>query len=348
LSNGISKSPYLRSCQQRSGQKIGSVIADFIAHKLFRVKRHKAKLQLSAEKEAQLREFLAPEIEALEVKRKQLEQETRPVRKFIIPVIAIVSLIAFPYLLLGSVVLGGSIIAIVYMRKVLQPSSAYQAEYKRTFVPQIAAFVGQLEYDAEGHIPMNKLEKSYILPTYNRNVYQEDYFRTTRKGTQIEIVECELMTRGSKNNISVFDGLMVLISLDSHFTGTTVVQTDFGLLNYVRKLKLPGKQRVKLEEPEFEKKFNVFSTNEIEARYLLTPGFMRKLLAISNIYNSTAVEASFFESQLLLMIYKADDFLAPPSITQPVKELPGADLMYSQLKSIFEIIETLDMKKDIG
>ena len=37
---------------------------------------------------------------------------------------------------------------------------------------------------------------------------------------------------------------------------------------------------MKLENPDFEKTFDVYSTDQIEARYLLSPSMMERLLAL--------------------------------------------------------------------
>ena len=46
---------------------------------------------------------------------------------------------------------------------------------------------------------------------------------------------------------------------------------DSGWLNLFKKIGWP--ERVKLEDVSFERQFEVFSDNQIEARYLLTTAF---------------------------------------------------------------------------
>ena len=39
-----------------------------------------------------------------------------------------------------------------------------------------------------------------------------------------------------------------------------------------------GESRVKMENPDFENTFDVYSTDQVEARYLITPFMMERLL----------------------------------------------------------------------
>ena len=63
------------------------------------------------------------------------------------------------------------------------------------------------------------------------------------------------------------------------FQGHTTV-----LRNSLFKLSFSG-SRVKLENPDFEKTFDVYSTDQIEARYLLSPSMMERLLALDREFN---------------------------------------------------------------
>ncbi len=60
---------------------------------------------------------------------------------------------------------------------------------------------------------------------------------------------------------------------------------------------------VKLEDIDFSKDFSVFSTNQIEARTILTPTFMERMKKLKEIFKSNHVDVAFFENIALFAIH---------------------------------------------
>ena len=54
-------------------------------------------------------------------------------------------------------------------------------------------------------------------------------------------------------------------------------------------------QTVKLESTNFEKRFNVFSKNQVEARYLLTPTFIEKFTRFYTAFGTNKAKCSFYK-----------------------------------------------------
>ena len=54
-------------------------------------------------------------------------------------------------------------------------------------------------------------------------------------------------------------------------------------------------QTVKLESTNFEKRFNVFSKNQVEARYLLTPTFIEKFTRLYTAFGTNKAKCSFYK-----------------------------------------------------
>lgn len=120
----------------------------------------------------------------------------------------------------------------------------------------------------------------------------EDYFsgQVGRTGVLFSElhVERKETSRDSKGNtstrwVTVFRGLFLVMDFHKDFQGETRIVTDvaesmFGWLG--RKLQNISGDLVRLENPEFEKAFKVCSTDQVEARYLLTPSMQEQLLAL--------------------------------------------------------------------
>ena len=71
-----------------------------------------------------------------------------------------------------------------------------------------------------------------------------------------------------------------------------VAERCFGSLigNFFQKMNFSDGSLVKLENPDFEKLFSVYSHDQIEARYILTPLFIIGIVILSTAY---LVDGSF-------------------------------------------------------
>jgi len=96
-----------------------------------------------------------------------------------------------------------------------------------------------------------------------------------------------------------FEG--VIVSLDHHtaFRGRTVIRRDMGMLN---PRSLDGMKRVGLVSSQFEKTFEVYSDDQVEARTLLTPDFMERLMVFNEDYLGRGVQIMFLGGQIHLAL----------------------------------------------
>jgi len=105
---------------------------------------------------------------------------------------------------------------------------------------------------------------------------------------------------------------------------------------------------VRLEDPNFEKRFEVFSTDQVEARYLLTPSFMERLMALSSLFNDAHIQCSFYDDRLLLMIPSSDDRFDAISAFQPVTFEQEINTILAEMALIFDIVTVLKLNERTG
>ena len=93
----------------------------------------------------------------------------------------------------------------------------------------------------------------------------------------------------------LFKGFFFIADFHKDFTGRTIVKNDsifkFGFVG----------NRVKLENPAFESRFDTYSTDEIEARYILTPSMMERLMALDKKF-SRKIQFSYVGSSVFIAI----------------------------------------------
>ena len=61
-------------------------------------------------------------------------------------------------------------------------------------------------------------------------------------------------------------------------------------------------EEVKLEDPCFDKKFNVYSSDQIEARCLITPSFMERFQNLKTAFKSNKIKCSFYDTKMMIAI----------------------------------------------
>ncbi|MBR6099057.1 DUF3137 domain-containing protein [bacterium] len=142
---------------------------------------------------------------------------------------------------------------------------------------------------------------------------------------------------------SGFRGIIVEIDMNKTFSGHTffheISQKAMTLKFNKRKFK-----KVQLESSTFENKYNVYSDNQIEARYLLTPSIMEKIENLSFAFKAKYVRGSFKDNKLTLAIHTGKDMFAmgsdfKDSDTRTFEEL------YDEMISILQIVDELKLNE---
>ena len=95
-----------------------------------------------------------------------------------------------------------------------------------------------------------------------------------------------------ENGMAAFRGMFTSAKLPKTIDGTVIILPDnlTERLDYLAPLiqsmkKVKGSTLVKLEDPEFERRFSVYSTDEVLARYVLTPLMMQQMTSLHRKYN---------------------------------------------------------------
>ena len=259
-------------------------------------------------------------------------------------------------LVLGVMAFGGTVF---WAHK---PVRQYAADVKKEVFPEVFKFFDKdYIYSEESIIQMPSLEPSGIIPSYDSN-YLEDYVKGKYKDVTLELTEAKLTeTRGTGKNrrtVTVFNGIFVLLEMNKNFSGKTVVKKDQGKMGnwFTRKFNKPlfskktvDLKNVKLEDPVFEKKFEVYSTDQVEARYLLTTSFMERLLELSSLFSKNGtIQCSFYLNKLLLMIPSDKNRFEVGSIYQPATFVDDINHILKEMAIIFEIIDILKLERKTG
>ena len=227
----------------------------------------------------------------------------------------------------------------------------YKTSIKGKIFPRILEFAGDFVYKPNYSAPFAQYKKYDILPPFDPPVsFSEDYVKGTYNNVNIEFFEARLM-RGAhfKGKKAVFNGVIAKISVNKKFSSKTVIRADKGSFgDWVSGRKLPENQEVvRLEDPKFDKLFNVYSNDQIEARYLLTTTFMERLIEVEKAFGSQKIECCFYKQYLVMAIHLIKDWFEPGPITKIEDFRDDSKKLLADINSIFNICDTLQMDSEI-
>ena len=124
-----------------------------------------------------------------------------------------------------------------------------------------------------------------------------------------------------------------------------VVAGVLGLIYFIYRRIRPRKasQKVTLEGMPFLKHWRVLTDDQVEARYILTPSFMEKIINLNHLFRGHHVDCSFFDNKLLIAVHTRKNLFETTSLFLPALKYAKVREVISQLHSIFSVIDILDL-----
>lgn len=199
-----------------------------------------------------------------------------------------------------AAVIGG----IVFFSCIQSKSAEICAYYKEHIIAQIIGYLCEgADYRPGEGISKTVFRNSKLFPTAPDRYHSEDLIcgkidKTAFSCAEIIAEEKHVSTnsKGQRREywVDIFRGFFFIADFNKDFRGETLVYRNSWI-------KFGRGQRVKLENPNFEKRFDVFSTDQVEARYILTPNLMERLLELDARFPGK-ITVSFRNSSVIIAI----------------------------------------------
>ena len=106
-----------------------------------------------------------------------------------------------------------------------------------------------------------------------------------------------------RRDMSSFSGMMAKIRMKRSFEGHTLV-ISHNAMQAFHGADIPGLQRVRLPSNKFEDLFDIFSSDPVEAKVILSPAFMERFLAIGKLLGAQWLAVSFLDDEVLLVVQR--------------------------------------------
>ncbi|ANQ49551.1 DUF3137 domain-containing protein [Flammeovirga sp. MY04] len=228
---------------------------------------------------------------------------------------------------------------------------SYRTSYKSKIVKSVTHLIDDTwTYSAEGMISSVQYEKSGLFKKGVDSYRGDDLIIGQIEDTDFKCSELHTEykeVRGTGKDrktrwYTIFKGLFFHADFNKHFSGKTYVRSVRFSRNLVNSLDLP---KVELENLDFSKRFLVTSSDQVEARYILTPTIMEAFINLFNYYHKP-IDFSFVDSRVHCAISFEEDLFEPP-IYKSVYDFEAVNKIYTLLHFNQVIIKELNLNTRI-
>ncbi len=228
----------------------------------------------------------------------------------------------------------------------LRPLRKLHGEVKSFLLGKVCGFLDLSYSPTPTGFPFDNFNDVGLLPGHHRRKL-EDNISGSHDGVAFSLCEARLERRqtdskGRTTYVNVYHGILFQLTFPKRFAGRTLVTRDGGSIgNFFRGF---GKgERVTLEDPRFEKLFEVYSSDQVEARYLLTPTFMERMMALADTFGKKSVELAFVDDHLLVSIRVTADQFEGGGMFQSMDDTKRIETLIAEICKIYDLIETLQL-----
>ena len=107
-------------------------------------------------------------------------------------------------------------------------------------------------------------------------------------------------------------------------------------------------KKVNLEDPEFNQMYDIYSDDQVEARYIITPTFMERLKNIREVIGALHVHCLVECEYITLFIQNSKDFFEIGSLCDSLNNKKIYERVFMELITIFNLIHYFKLDKKLG
>ncbi|MEQ1708576.1 MAG: DUF3137 domain-containing protein [Terricaulis sp.] len=231
-------------------------------------------------------------------------------------------------------VIGGGIYAYLPLAKVAE-------KLKREYCAAIAQAMGaSFQIGAFQPPAFERIKQLRLVPNFDRSHF-EDLFQGAYKDSRFDLYEARLEQRrtdskGRTHYTTVFRGQLINMHFPRAFLGTTIVRRDAGVFNAFGG---GGKlERVRLTDPQFERTFEVWGTDQVEARYLVHPVMMERLLGMERGLHGKRLRCAFEGGDLLVAV-EGGNLFEPGDLFKPLVDPARARRIVDEIAGVVRVMD---------
>lgn len=234
----------------------------------------------------------------------------------------------------------------------------YAQDFKvHIITPLIGAIDPNLLYNPDFTISQHLFERSNLFQHSIDRYRGNDYVKGFIESVPIEFsdIHAEYQTKDAKGRTqwhTLFRGLFLVAEFNKHFKHTTLIlpdqaQKSFGSLvgGWLQSINISRGDLIRLDDPEFEKKFVVYGDDSIEARYILSHSMMKRILEFQHRLTHPLF-ISFVHNHIHVAVGTGKD-LFEPSVLNSLLDYTLAMEYIMMLRYTIGIVEELKLNEKL-
>lgn len=219
----------------------------------------------------------------------------------------------------------------------------FERKIKSLIMHAVCKCFGDLKWSCNSYNLSPMFSASELIDDYDR-VEFDDIFSGKFKDVNYEIIESKFTLGSNRDKSTVFDGVIIKLDMNKPFLGRTVIRPS----SLLHSSPHPILKHTELEDIQFEKKFDVFTDDEVEARYLITPSFMERLNEMKVAFKANSVSCAFYEKSLLIALSTSKDLFSIGSLFKRIDDPKQFFTMFEEILSIIKLIDHFKLNQKIG
>jgi hypothetical protein len=222
-----------------------------------------------------------------------------------------------------------------------QPLAHVGQKVKQGYCSAIAESMGAFFIMGEFSPPaFDRIQELRLVPSFSRSKF-EDCFKGAYEECSFELYEGHLEQRhtdskGRTRYTTVFRGQLIRMHFPRDFLGVTIVRRDAGVFNAFGGG--DGLKKVGLEDPKFEKAFEVWGTDQVEARYILHPVLMQRLLDLETVLKGKRLRCAFQGGDLLVAV-EGGNLFEPGDLFKPFDDPARARRIVDDIAGVVRVMD---------
>ena len=259
-----------------------------------------------------------------------------------------------------------------------QPIWNYKRKYKETYFPLIGRLFGSFEYSFEP--PLNPI-KSFLGLFQSSTLYDykssgiipkhdyadvEDRFDGIYKSIPLSISDLSLKKKVRKRKKGktkteykeIFKGIFVKAKLaEFKISSHIIIDADKSKSKERGFEKKTGLKKANMVSPEFEALIDVYTNDQVEARYLIDPIMIERLTKLYELCDAKDMKVAIYDANvsspginhgeqdmnLLILINTQKNYFESPTIFRSSINISHLKQIREQFYSTFEVLDTLQI-----
>jgi len=238
-----------------------------------------------------------------------------------------------------------------------QIKTNFELLIKQKMITAILSFWGSFRWTPKKSIDSELIIKSNLIENNFTALISDDYFDGYFDKHHFIISELKIIRPAGldgKSTDILFGGVFIKLPMNKKINSQVIVVESMAPDKFITKSynHLPQKfknlNKIELEDVEFNRLFDTYSSDEVEARYILTTAFIERFKALKQIFNAKEIRASFFEDTLMIALSCDKDMFVLGDIRKPVTDANQMQTLFEEFLAIMSIVEILNLDSKTG